>query len=229
MSLRSAGRWRGLRKTKTTIRDHDATMCQHDDPPHSPINQNVPPHSTICQHNDSPTSTIRQENDPSHSPLYQLNDPPHSPIHNDQPHSPESDRSSQVPQAVTVSFMEQSFNTLCRHVYENTFFTNQILLNMAQKLTEVMNTLSIIKHTVEGIAEVEGGINITGVGAREQKSSGLGEEHLSAARGIRNWFLGLGRVVGGATNTSASGGMGDGGMGGGQWEGLQPLLHPWVS
>ena len=120
--------------------------------------------------------------------------------------------------------MEQSFNTLCRHVYENAFFTNQILLNMAQNLTEVMNSLSIIKRTVEGIAGVEGGINVTGVGVMEQKSSDLGEEHLSAARGIGNWSLGLGRVVGGATNTSL---LGEWGMGGGQWEGLQPLLLPW--
>ena len=79
-----------------------------------------------------------------------------------------------------------------------------------QNVTEVINTLSIIKRTVEGIAGVEGGINVTGVGAMEQKSSGLGEEHLSAARGIGNWSFGLDRVVGGATNTSASGGMGDG-------------------
>ena len=193
----------------STIRDHNATIRQHDDPPHSPISQNVPPHSTIRQHDDSPTSTIRQENDPSQSPLHQLSYPPHSPIHDDQPHSPESDR-SQIPHAVPVSFMEQLFNTLCRHVYENAFFTNQILLNVAQNLTEVMNTFSIIKRSVEGIAGVEGGINVTGIGAMEQTSSGLGEERLSAARGIGNWSLGLGRVVGGTTNTSASGGMGDG-------------------
>ena len=43
-----------------------------------------------------------------------------------------------------------------------------------------------------------------------EESSGLGEENLSVAGGFGNWSFRLGRAVGGATNTSASGGMGDG-------------------
>ena len=106
--------------------------------------------------------------------------------------------------------MEQSFNSLCRQFYENALFTNQILLQLAQNQTEMMNSLSIIKRTVEKIVGVEGGINVTGVGAMEEESSGLGEENRSVAGGIGNWSLGLGRVVGGATNTSAFGEIGDG-------------------
>ena len=82
---------------------------------------------------------------------------------------------------------------------------------MVQNQTEMMNSLSIIKRVVEGIAGVEGGgVNVTGIGAMEEESSGLGEENLSVAGGFGNWSFRLGRAVGGATNTSASGGMGDG-------------------
>ena len=80
---------------------------------------------------------------------------------------------------------------------------------MAQNQTEMMNSLSIIKHTVERIVGVEGGITVTGVGAMEEEYPGLREENASVAGGIRNWLLG--GAVGGATNTSASEGMGDGG------------------
>jgi len=74
----------------------------------------------------------------------------------------------------------------------------------------MMNSLSVIKRTVERIVGVEGGINATGVGAVEEESLGLREENLSVAGGIGNWSLGLGRAVGGTTNTSAFRAMGDG-------------------
>ena len=80
--------------------------------------------------------------------------------------------------------MEQSFNTLCRHFYENAFF-NQILLHMVQNQTEMMNSLSVIKRAVEGIAGVEGGVNVTGVGAMEEESSGFGRRKPFCCRGIR--------------------------------------------
>ena len=85
----------------STLREHDATIRQHDDPPHSPISQNIPPHSTIREHD----ATIRQLGDPPHSPISQNvlshstihdhnatirqhDDPPHSPIsQNVPPHS----------------------------------------------------------------------------------------------------------------------------------------------
>ena len=50
----------------------------------------------------------------------------------------------------------------------------------------MMNSLSVIKRAVEGIAGVEGGINLTGVMAMEEQSLGLGEENLSVAGGFRN-------------------------------------------
>ena len=119
--------------------------------------------------------------------------------------------------------MEQSFNSLCGHFYENAFFTNQILLQLAQNQTEMMNSLSVTKRTVERIVGVEGRINSTGVGAMEEESSGLGEENFSVTGGIGNWSLGLGRAVGGATNTSA---FGQWEMGGEQGKGLQTVLPP---
>ena len=34
----------------STLRQHDATIRQHNDPPHFPISQHVPPHPTIREH-----------------------------------------------------------------------------------------------------------------------------------------------------------------------------------
>jgi len=77
----------------------------------------------------------------------------------------------------------------------------------------MLNSISSLQRTLEGIAGVEGGINLTGVGAMGEESSGLGEANISVAEGIGNWPLGLGRAVGRATNTCASGGTRDGSLG----------------
>jgi len=58
---------------------------------------------------------------------------------------------------------------------------------MVQKQTEMINSISSLQGTLEGIVGIEEGINLTGVGAMQEKSSGLGEANISVAGKIGQW------------------------------------------
>ena len=82
---------------------------------------------------------------------------------------------------------------------------------MVQKQTEMINSISSLQGTLEGIVGIEEGINLTGVGAMEEESSGLGEANISVAGKIGQWERlqphplpgGLGMAIG-VQNTSVN-------------------------